>query len=670
MSGSKTKNKLLFQEFPPVSTEEWEKVIQQDLKGADYKEKLRWDSGEGVTPLPFYRRDDLEEVERNATIPKQYADKAANSWEVREPIFAKSLSSANEQARKALDRGAEALQFHLKIRRTEGMLGGDLTGLPIRSQQDFNGLLKDISLEDTPLHFDVGMASPALLAMLWNEAQSRNASAEKVWATFSYDPFVFVLQNGQYPKDKKELKNDIQQLVQFTAAKLPSVRPLAIDARTYHNSGSTIVQELGFAMAAASEYLALLTENDLNVDKAARSLNFSFGVGSNYFLEIAKFRAARLLWKNLIEAFGGDAATGAYLHGETSRWNKTLYDPYSNMLRTSTEGMSAAIAGCDSMTVLPFDQHFRMPDDFSQRIARNQQIIMSEEAYLDKVEDPAAGSYYVEKLTNDIGQAAWELFQDIETEGGLFKAIENGTVQAAIQESQQQRDRAIATRRRIFVGTNQYSNPDDKMAGEIDTKYQTTALTTSEELDLTVQNVTTDLAEGFAEGATLGDATPHLIDFGKHRYRTVSPYRGTQAFEELRLATEKHDHTPKVLTLPLGNKKWRKGRSTFTANFFGCAGYNIQDPIGFEDTDAAVQAAKDQQPDIAVICSSDKEYKVIVPDICEQLNNLDHRPIIVLAGYPKDDVEQYKEAGVEEFIYSGCNVLETLKRFQKKLNVI
>ena len=322
------------------------------------------------------------------------------------------------------------------------------------------------------------------------------------------------------------------------------------------------------------------------------------------------------------------------------------------------------------MTVLPFDQHFRMPNNFSQRIARNQQIILSEEAYLDKVEDPAAGSYYIEKLTDEIGRAAWGLFQDIETEGGLLKAIENGTVQAAIQESQQQRDQAIATRGRIFVGTNQYANPDDEMSGEIDTKYQTAALTPSEDIDLAIHNLTTDLAEAFAEGATLGDATPHLIDFSKHQFRTVSPYRGTQAFEELRLATENHDHTPDVLTLPVGNKKWRKGRSTFTANFFGCAGYEIQDPIGFEDTDAAVQAVKDQQPDIAVICSSDKEYKELVPAICKQLNKLDHRPIIVLAGYPKDDVEKYKEAGVDEFIYSGCNVLETLKRFQKKLKII
>lgn len=671
MSEPKTTKQSLFEEFPPVSRAEWEKIIKRDLKGDDYKEKLRWKTGEGVAPMAFYRRDDMEQVNRRAPIPKKYADKNPNSWEIREPIFASNIELANEKAQHALERGAEALQFHLYIRRTEGMLGGDLQGLPIQKQQDFSDLLQDISLEDTPLHFDAGLTSPTLLAMLWNETQDQNIDPKKAWATFSYDPFGYVLQNGQYPKDKGTLKRDIRQLAKFTTTSLPGVRPLGIDARVYHDTGGTIVQELGYAMAAASEYLSTLTEGGFEVDDVIDALHFSFSVGSNYFLEIAKFRAARLLWKNLVEAYGGNPKNGMYLHGETSRWNKTLYDPYSNMLRTSTEGMSAAIAGCDSMTILPFDEHFRRPDEFAQRIARNQQIIFSEEAYLDKVEDPAAGSYYIEKLTDNIGQAAWELFQDIETEGGLLKAIEHGTVQSAIQESQQKRNQAIASRGRIFVGTNQYSNANDEMADQVNTKFKTVSLDESEDdFDLEIENLPADLAKAFADGATIGDLIPHLIDFGKHQFRTVTPYRGPQTFEELRLATEHHDTTPKVLTLPMGNRKWRKGRSTFTANFFGCAGYDIKDPIGFEDVDTAVDAVKEQQPDVAVICSSDKEYKELVPAICEQLNSLGNRPIVVLAGYPKKDIKTYKEAGVDEFIYAKCNVLETLRRFQQKLNII
>ncbi|MEL7832940.1 methylmalonyl-CoA mutase family protein [Fodinibius sp. Rm-B-1B1-1] len=673
MSNSDSTTLSLFEEFPPVSTDEWEEVIKQDLKGANYKEKLRWQTGEGIEPLPFYRRQDLSDVDRTDPIPKRYADDNANDWEVRTPVFANNITGANERARDILQRGAQALSFKLRVRRTEGALGGDLSGLPIQNQHDFSALLDDILLEETTLHFDAALASPTPLAMLWNEAQTQNLDSQQVWATFSYDPFIYLLEHGQYPKGREAISQDIQQLAQFSSQQLPGVRPLSIDARFYHNSGATIVQELGYAMASASEYLALLTEADLPLNKAADTLNFNFSIGSNYFLEIAKFRAARLLWKNLVEAYDGDAdQQQAYIHGETSRWNKTLYDPYTNMLRTSTEGMSAAIAGCDSLTILPFDEHFRQPDDFSQRIARNQQLILREESYLNKVEDPAAGSYYIEQLTNQIAEQAWNIFKEIEKEGGLFEAIENGTVQSAIQQSQKQRDQSIAKRGRTFVGTNQYTNPDDNMRDEISKTGQTVALHKSEEINIESdsENLVKYLADAFSQQANIADVIAKLFDYGRQQYRTVSPYRGAQAFEELRLATENHKSTPKVLNLPLGNKSWRKGRATFSANFFGCAGYNIEDPIGFEDVNKALEAIKNEQPDIAVICSSDKEYKELVPAICDGINQLDQQPIIVLAGYPKEDIESYKKAGVDEFIYAKCNVLKTLTRFQQKLNII
>ncbi|WP_445664297.1 methylmalonyl-CoA mutase family protein [Fodinibius sp. AD559] len=673
MNNSDSTKQSLFEEFPPISTEEWEKVINQDLKGADYKEKLKWQTGEGVEPLPFYRREDLSDLDRSTPLPKSYTNTEANSWEICEPIFENNISQANEAARNALERGADALQFQITIRRTEGMIGGDIQGLPVQNQSDFTALLNEISLENTSLHFDTGLASPALLGMLWDEIQNQSLDPKKVRATFSYDPFVYLLQHGQYPKDREDIKRDICDVTQFMAKNIPAIRPLGVDGRFYHNSGATIVQELGYAMASASEYLAILTDDDINIDDAAQSLSFCFSIGSNYFLEIAKFRAARLLWKNLIEAYGADPeGNTAYLHGETSRWNKTLYDPYTNMLRTSTEGMAGAIAGCDSLTVMPFDEHFRQPNEFSQRIARNQQIILSEEAYLDKVEDPAAGSYYLEKLTEKIAEKAWTIFQDVEAEGGLFKALENGTVQSAIQQSQKQRNQAIAKRGRTFVGTNQYTNADESMSDDIGKTKQTVALRESEDINIEsdAENLIEFLSDAFSQEANIADVIDNLFDFGKQKYRTVAPYRGPQAFEELRLATENHKFTPKVLNLPLGNKKWRKGRATFSSNFFGCAGYNIKDPIGFEDVDEAINTIKKQQPDIAVICSSDKEYKDLVPAIADAVSTLDNPPILVLAGYPEQDVETYKEAGIDEFIYSKCNVLQTLTRFQQKLNII
>ena len=670
MSEPKTTKQSLFYEFPPTPTEKWQQAIAKDLKGADYKVKLRWDTDEGFSTLPFFRRENLENINRHAPIP--CGSHSDNSWQICEPLFDRDVRSANKAALDALDRGATALQIPLTVRPTKGISGGDLNGVPLQNQDSFSELLQGMAIEKTPLHFDAGMASPALLAMLSNEADKQNLDPKNIQATFLYDPFSSTLLNGYMPKkDYESIKDDINQIAAFATDNLPAVRPMGIDARIYRNTGGTIVQELGYALAAASEYLAILTDADFDINEISRLLHFNFSIGSKYFLEIAKFRAARLLWKNLIEAYGGDAtSTPCYIHGETSRWNKTLYDPYTNMLRTSTEGMSGAIAGCNSITVLPFDEHYRQPDNFSTRIARNSQLILSNEAHLDKVVDPAAGSYYIENLTEEIGHKAWELFQEIEQEGGLMKTIENGTIQSAIRDSQETRIRTIATRGRIFVGTNQYPNPEDKMLDDMDSRYQTVSLAESDNnYDLDIKNLPGDLAGAFSDGANIGDVISYLLNYGEQCIRTVTPYRGPEAFEELRLATEKSEYIPKVLTLPLGNRRMRKARSGFASNFFGCAGYDIEDPIGYENVEKAMEAVKKLEPDIAVICSSDNEYSDLVPAFGKAFEKLDRRPLLVLAGNPKEKAEEYEKAGIDEFIYAGSNVLEKLRRFQQKLGI-
>ncbi|HEX6983438.1 MAG TPA: methylmalonyl-CoA mutase family protein [Balneolaceae bacterium] len=666
MSDSKTTQKNLFTEFPPVSTEEWEKVIAKDLKGAGYKTKLRWQTGEGISPLPFYRHEDTDQ----RPPLKQYT--SDNSWQIRETIFEQDIEAANKASLRALNNGTQSLEFRLKVFPTEGMLGGDLEGTSIQSQEDVGRLLQNISLEKTSIHFDAGMASPALFAMLWNEVQAQNLNPEKVQSTFSYDPFSFILQKGQLPKDVKAFQKDIIQMTGFTVQNLPGVRPFCVDARTFHNSGATIVQELGFVLASASEYLDLLTDEGFDAAEAANQIHFKFSIGSNYFLEIAKFRAIRLLWQNLVKAFGGDEEkVQPYIHGETSRWNKTLYDPYTNMLRTTTEGMSAAIAGCDSITVLPFDETFRHPDDFSERIARNSQVILSEEAYFDKVADPAAGSYYIEQLTSDMAREAWQFFQEVEKAGGMLKATRDRFVQAAIEESQQKRDQAIARRGRVFVGTNKYPNPEDEMAEKFQPGQAIISLKESElKSNIKIESFIPGLAKALADGAKLGDLLSYLFDTGKENIRPLEFYRGTQAFDELRMATEKHETTPKVLCLPMGNPRMRKARSAFAGNFFGSVGYEIENPIGFESVEEAAKTAGNQSPDVVVICGSDEEYEELVPAVCDELNKLKNRPLVVLAGNPRENEAAFRKAGIDEFIHAKSNALETLKYFQTKLGII
>ena len=662
----------LFEEFPPVSTEEWEAVIKKDLKGADYRKKLKWETGEGIDALPFYRREDIKEGRSKEPL---VINKKNNKWRICCPVFDANAEEARQTALNALEKGADALQFEVKIKSTSGMLGGDLKGTSIQTQKTFEALFNDINLETILLVFDSAMASPIMLAMLQN-MQNGDLDNRNVSAVFSYDPFAYVAEKGKLPKREQLLEAEIRDLAKNTQS-IKNIKPLCADSRIWHNAGGTIVHELGLSLAAASEYMAHLTDNGFDSDTAAESINFMMATGSKYFPEIAKFRAIKLLWKQLMDAYEVDKEIPAFIHAETSLWNKTIYDPYVNMLRSSTEGMSAAIGGIDSLTVHPFDRIFEEPDNFSERIARNTQIIMQEEAYFDKVIDPAAGSYYIEKLTDKIARKAWSLFQDIEQEGGLLKSLRNGTVQTSIESAQKHRDREIAFRSRVFVGTNQYPNPDEAISEDKEPSGEYSAVSlVNNDYDFSLNDERPEIMKSIrgalSEGAAMGDLIPKLFqeDWSKHNYRTIETYRGTKAFEELRLATEENRSTPVVLTLPMGDKKMRKARSTFTSNFFGCVGYHIEDPIGFESSNEALSAIKENKPDIVVICSSDDDYKQLVPELCDKIHQLDIEPVIVLAGYPKEHVEEYKQAGIDEFIHAQCNVLETLKKFQQKLGII
>lgn len=657
-------DKKLFSEFPPVSREEWEKIIKKDLHGADYKDKLNWKTGEGVEALPFYRRDDLGQMPDPLRTGSNY-------WEVRQPIVEPDITKANQIAKEAVKKGADSLQFLMEVRRTQGQIGGDLHGTAIQNQKAFDTLVEGINLPEIPLHFDSGLASPIVLAILHNNIETREIDPTAVIGSVLFDPYTFIIQNGKLTQSADFPVEESRQMVEFCQKHLPGVKCLGVNARPYHNAGATIVQEIGYALATGSEYLATLSEAGIGVDTIAKAIHFNFSIGSNYFLEIAKLRAARKLWHQILDAFGGDKSQRAYIHGSSSEWNKTLYDPYVNMLRTTTEGMSAAIAGCDSITIHPFNQTFKQPDDFSRRIARNSQIILKEEAYFDKVADPAAGSYYIETLTDKIAEAAWRCFQEVEQQGGMLKSIRGGYPQAAIEESRKERDRAIATRSQIFVGTNQYPNEEERSPREPHTAHSAVSLTqTKEEAEIESPRLLASIKQSLHNGAALGDLVPALFDFKMLEIRTIRLYRGAEAFEELRQITEEQEVTPWVLTLPLGNRKMRKARSSFATNFFGCVGYDITDPIGFESVEEAASNIEETQPDIVVLCSSDEEYEQLVPELCEAIDQLEQKPITVLAGYPEEHIEQYKEAGIDAFIHSKCDALQTLKDFHKKLELI
>ncbi len=228
----------------------------------------------------------------------------------------------------------------------------------------------------------------------------------------------------------------------------------------FEEAGATAVEEIGFALAAGVDFLAAMQEREVEVDRAASALEFSFAMGANYFFQIAKLRAFRMMWARAVESFGGtlDGAR-ARIAARTSRWNKTIYDPHVNILRATTEAMAAVLGGADSLMVAPFDECYKQPDEASRRLARNTQLLLKHEAWLGRVADAAGGSYYVEAITDFLAREGWKRFQEIEARGGYRKAQAEGAIERALASSLAAREKAVASRRSVLVGTNQFANP-------------------------------------------------------------------------------------------------------------------------------------------------------------------------------------------------------------------
>jgi methylmalonyl-CoA mutase len=618
MADSKEK---LFSDFPAVSTEEWMAKINVDLKGADYEKKLVWRTNEGFKVKPFYRKEDLEGLKTTEGLPGQFPfvrgnQKNSNAWLVRQDILVEDPAAANAKALDILNKGVDSLGFRLKKHEVDAAF--------------IATLLKDIRADIVELNFSTCQAHTVQLAnLLVDYFRNQGYDLGKLRGSIDFDPLSRMLTRG---KDTSALLAQAKELVEVTSA-LPLYRCIAVNALELNNAGSYIAQELGYALAWGNEYLNRLIESGVPADLAAKKIKFNFGISSNYFLEIAKFRAARLLWADIVKEYKPecDCSCKMVAHAETSTFNLTLFDAHVNLLRTQTETMSAALAGVNSITVTPFDKAYQTPDDFSERIARNQQLLLKEESHFDKVVDPAAGSYFIENLTVSIAQQAWNLFLQVEDEGGMLQSIQAGKVQAAVNASNRARHEAVSKRKEVLLGTNQYPNFNEK-AGQKQ-----------------------PLAPCGCCGGKADEAP----------IATLVKDRAASEFEALRLQTEHSGRRPKAFMLTIGNLAMRQARAQFSCNFLACAGYEVIDNLGFPTVEEGVEAAVKAGADIVVICSSDDEYAEYAVPAFKALNG---RAMFVVAGAPAC-MDDLKAAGIENFIHVRVNVLDTLKEYNQKLGI-
>lgn len=612
----------LFTEFTAPTTQEWLDKIQVDLKGADFQKRLVWRTNEGFSVQPFYRREDVEKLQTPNSMPGEFPfvrgnKKEDNVWYIRQEINESDAKAANAKALEILNKGIDSLSFRVPREKV--------------SEEYVEQLLEGIHCDIVEVNFSTCKCHSLELAkILTAYFEKKGYDKEKVVGSIEWDPISKMVMAG---KDKQSLLATAPALVE-AFKDYPHFRCISVNSVALCNSGAYIVQELGYALSWGNEYLQQLVDAGVEPTLAASKIKFNMGVSENYFMEIAKFRAARMLWAQIVKQYEPkcDCACKMCVNAITTTYNMTLFDSHVNLLRSQTETMSAALAGVHSIVVTPFDATYETPNDFSERIARNQQLLLKEECHFDKVVDPSSGSYYIEELTTSLANESWKIFLKVEEEGGFLAATLAGTVQDDINATNEKRHLHAAQRREFILGTNQYPNFTEKSEGK-----------------------------GPVSGCSCGCGSSC----------EDSPIKATTAtrlaadFENLRLATEKAKKQPVAFMVTIGSLVWRQARAQFSCNFLASAGYKVIDNLGFQTVEEGIDAALAAGADVVVLCSSDEEYaEYAVP----AFKYLDSRAIFVVAGAPACS-EELKAAGIENFIHVKVNQLETLKDFNAKLGI-
>lgn len=644
----------MFEGFESSSKEEWLDKALKDLKGKPL-ERLNWKTFEGSTIAPFYTQEDIKDRAESTLLPGQFPflrsqKELSNGWLIREEIDQyKNFTATNRKALSAIENGSHNLVFSIKAE------NDGFTGIPVHQIDDLAKLLDNIDPTQTGISFKSGNQSPFYLKLLTDWVKQQGHDPSMLFGSIDYDPISIFLASGSTNNSWKEVFDHLAASISFTQGQLKHYKVLTIHSKTFQNTGASIVQELAFTLSMANEYLHQLSERNLSLDDIHQHLQIELGTGTTYFHEIAKVRALRWLWTTLTQQYTqNENAQKAYIVSKTSEWNKTLYDPHVNMLRSTTEAMAAAIGGADEIQIDAYDKSFRPTSSQSERVARNTHHLLSNEAHIDKSIDPAAGSYYLETLTHQLASEAWDLFKKTEEKGGILAIAKNGQLQEQLKASRKKREALLATGKEKFIGVNEYPNPLDKamelveqtMGKSLFKAHEGAASTSFETLNHISEYVQ------MQQGSKPEQCTP------------LASYMATEAFEQLRASVEVKQKEgkplPRFFLLAIGSKAARAARANFALNLFQCGGFEVINPSGFDTVQEGVSAFSDSKCNVLVICSSDDEYESLIPAITKELRKAGKNPKLVLAGNPREKKEDFEDMGIENFIYTGCNIYETL----------
>lgn len=591
------KPELDFKEFPPISKAEWKQKVLYDLKGADFDKKLVWKTAEGFSIQPMYTAEDRLDVNAAAVA-------APHHWINYVAIESDSDVECNRIAREMKAMGAEGFLFRFKE----------------LHHHNFEVLLYGLDPLNDHISFSTEDASAVLISDYLVHLNRSYIRAHKLDGFFECD----ILE--QWSTRGGRLKfHDLANLLKRSRP-YPNFRCLVVRSHSFVNAGSNITQELAFTLHKVSDYMEAMVAEGLKPSEVIDELVLHLATGGDYFLQIAKLRAMRKLLAEILD-FYHCRTSHVPIVCSGAEWTRTLYEPSMNMLRNTSESMSAILGGCDALLLHPHDMYLQEPTFFSRRIALHTANILREESYFEKVADPAAGAYYIEHLTDELVQSTLSLFREIEAKGGYFCAFKDGIIQSKIREQRELKQKEINTRKRVFIGTNKYADPTQEV------RFASQAVNTVSDQDL------------------------------------LQPQRGAAAFEAIRTNTaewkQQHGRTPLVYLACFGNDTMRRARAAFAADFFHVAGFRSEENFNDNIEELAAHAMQ-HEADVVVLCSSDEDYAVHAQQFVTVARSVNNRKILVLAGNIEALDAEHRPA-VDYCIHIKSDCAALLAKMQQQL---
>ncbi|OGU10433.1 MAG: hypothetical protein A2X61_06160 [Ignavibacteria bacterium GWB2_35_12] len=473
----------LLKDFQRTNYGEWEKLSNSILNNKldDYVNKLY----KNIITKPIYFKDDISDLHIQInSLPGLYHNLKrnklihSNQWEIAQEIPLPLPEEFNKSLSENLINGQNAISIALDDASAFGFNPEDSikvkvgrNGISIFFSDDFEKTLKNIDAEQYPIYIKTSTNLTSIASVFLSYLLNNKINIKKLSGGFHYDPLSVLAQKHEFPYDYELLFDEIVSLITWLHSKKCPFSVITINGNLFNESGGNAVQEIAFSMSETVLYLKELISRGIEINEAAKRIRLSYSIGPNFFVEISKLRAARLLWSKIIKHFGGNEdSQKVFIHAETCKWNKTKHDPYVNILRNTGEALSAILGGCDSLNLQYFDNAFGIPNEFSRRITRNTQLVLMEECDLTGITDIPGGSWYIENLTNELAKKAWELFQEVEKKGGFYKALDNGFIKEEIEKVKYERLFNFNKKKDVLIGTNIYPNPNEKPieATEID----------------------------------------------------------------------------------------------------------------------------------------------------------------------------------------------------------